>query len=484
MEEIHMPKVAIYARVSTLNQAEEGYSIEGQLASLRKYCSALDWQIYQEYVDPGFSGGSLNRPAIQKLIVDAKSHRFDIVLIYKLDRLSRSVQDTLYLVKDIFDKNKISFVSLNEKIDTSSPMGNLFLTLLASIAEFEREQIKERMMMGKVGRAKSGKAMGWSKVPFGYTYDKQTGIYQINTLQAQIVKRIYRDYLDGVSITKLVDLLNAEGHITKDRPWTYRTVRQALDNVVYTGRQFYQGNVYPGQHEAIISIEDYDKTQAELKRRQLTNAQKFNPRPFRAKYMLSGLLRCSFCGSSMMVQTRYLKYADDYHYYRCVSSIRKRIRFSYRQDTELCQNRSDYLKDDLESAIIKTIRHLQLHPDQMPVNTVKFDDKPLKDELNRINDKLNKLVDLYLNSNGISIGIINQKRDELLQQKEALENKLQERKPKQPELDPKKALLLLSKKNILELPYKEQVKLVKSLISKIEVSPSKMKIHWRFNVEK
>ena len=144
------------------------------------------------------------------------------MLIYKLDRLSRSVQDTLYLVKDIFDKNKISFVSLNEKIDTSSPMGNLFLTLLASIAEFEREQIKERMMMGKVGRAKSGKAMGWSKVPFGYTYDKQTGIYQINTLQAQIVKRIYRDYLDGVSITKLVDLLNAEGHITKDRPWTYR----------------------------------------------------------------------------------------------------------------------------------------------------------------------------------------------------------------------------------------------------------------------
>lgn len=120
----------------------------------------------------------------------------------------------------------------------------------------------------------------------------------------------------------------------------------------------------------------------------------------------------------------------------------------------------------------------------MPVDTVKFDDKPLKDELNRINDKLNKLVDLYLNSNGISIGIINQKREELLQQKEALENKLQERKPKQPELDPKKALLLLSKKNILELPYEEQVKLVKSLISKIEVSPSKMKIHWRFNVEK
>lgn len=150
-------KVAIYVRVSTTNQAEEGYSIQGQIDSLIKYCEAMGWIIYEEYTDAGFSGGKIDRPAMSKLITDAKHKRFDTILVYKLDRLSRSVRDTLYLVKDVFNQNNIHFVSLQENIDTSSAMGNLFLTLLSAIAEFEREQITERMTMGKIGRAKSGK---------------------------------------------------------------------------------------------------------------------------------------------------------------------------------------------------------------------------------------------------------------------------------------------------------------------------------------
>lgn len=133
-----MRKVAIYSRVSTINQAEEGYSIQGQIEALTKYCEAMEWKIYKNYSDAGFSGGKLERPAITELIEDGKNNKFDTILVYKLDRLSRNVKDTLYLVKDVFTANNIHFVSLKENIDTSSAMGisfSLSCQLLQSLKE-------------------------------------------------------------------------------------------------------------------------------------------------------------------------------------------------------------------------------------------------------------------------------------------------------------------------------------------------------------
>lgn len=137
-------KVAIYVRVSTLEQAESGYSIEEQVDKLTKYCDIKNWEIHKVYKDGGFSGSSIDRPAISKLITDANRHKFDAVLVYKLDRLSRSQKDTLYLIEDIFTKNKISFVSLNENFDTSTPFGKASIGILAVFAQLEREKIKER----------------------------------------------------------------------------------------------------------------------------------------------------------------------------------------------------------------------------------------------------------------------------------------------------------------------------------------------------
>lgn len=152
-----MKKCAIYVRVSTIDQAEEGYSIGEQTAKLKAYCKAMGWAIADIYTDPGFSGAKLDRPELQRLIKDIEKSKFDTVLIYKLDRLSRSVRDTLYLVQDVFTKNNVDFISLNENIDTSSAMGGLFLTILSAISEFERETIKERMMLGKKEELKAGK---------------------------------------------------------------------------------------------------------------------------------------------------------------------------------------------------------------------------------------------------------------------------------------------------------------------------------------
>lgn len=184
-------KVAIYVRVSTTSQADEGYSIDEQKAKLTSYCDIKDWNIYEIYTDGGFSGSNTERPALEQLIRDAKRKLFDTVLVYKLDRLSRSQKDTLYLIEDVFLENNIEFVSLLENFDTSTPFGKAMIGLLSVFAQLEREQIKERMQLGKLGRAKSGKSMQWAKTSYGYDYIKETGTLSVNPYQALIVRKMF-----------------------------------------------------------------------------------------------------------------------------------------------------------------------------------------------------------------------------------------------------------------------------------------------------
>ncbi|HGQ1480345.1 TPA: recombinase family protein, partial [Streptococcus pneumoniae] len=251
---------------STTSQVEEGYSIDEQKAKLSSYCDIKDWSVYKIYTDGGFSGSNTDRPALEGLIKDAKKRKFDTVLVYKLDRLSRSQKDTLYLIEDIFIKNNIAFLSLQENFDTSTPFGKAMIGLLSVFAQLEREQIKERMQLGKIGRAKAGKSMMWAKTSYGYDYHRETGTITINPAQALAVKFIFESYLRGRSITKLRDDLNEK--YPKHVPWSYRAVRTILDNPVYCGFNQYKGEIYPGNHESIISKEEYDKTQSELKIRQ------------------------------------------------------------------------------------------------------------------------------------------------------------------------------------------------------------------------
>ena len=143
-----MKRAAIYIRVSTQEQAQEGYSVGEQRERLIAYCKAQAWVIANIYVDGGYSGANLNRPGIQKLMDETAN--FDIVLVYKLDRLSRSQRDTLYLIEEIFLPNKVDFVSMQESFDTSSPFDKAMIGLLAVFAQLERKQIKERTKIGKI----------------------------------------------------------------------------------------------------------------------------------------------------------------------------------------------------------------------------------------------------------------------------------------------------------------------------------------------
>ena len=149
-----MKKVAIYVRVSTQEQAVEGYSISEQIDRLTKFSEAHSCKIYKVYTDPGFTGGIFVSVGLQKLFADCTQKRFDTVLVYKLDRLSRSQKDTLYIIEDLFLTNHVDFISMSENFDTSTPFGRAMIGILSVFAQLEREQIKERMAMGREGRAK------------------------------------------------------------------------------------------------------------------------------------------------------------------------------------------------------------------------------------------------------------------------------------------------------------------------------------------
>lgn len=471
-------KVAIYTRVSTIEQAEEGYSISEQQDKLKKYCDIKDWKVARVYTDPGFSGSNTNRPSLQQLISDCKNNMFDAVLVYKLDRLSRSQKDTLYLIEDVFNKNGVDFISLSENFDTSTAFGKAMIGILSVFAQLEREQITERMTLGRVGRAKAGKAMSWSNCPFGYTIQKE--IYEIDPFRAEIVKRIYRDYLAGISITAIKNNLNEEGHVGKDINWSYRTVRQILDNIVYAGYIKYKNEIYPGLHRPIVSLSDYKKVQAELEKRRITQAELHNPRPFRTKYMLSGLMRCGYCNSVLQIRTIIYRNGKRSHRYNCPSSKPHKNSPYKRHDFD-CGFKF-VKKTEIESLVVDEIKKLPLNIDKIINNQenkdVAKEIQAVKSELQQVQKKQDKLVDLYLLDN-INVDELNKKNDELSKQKENLQkrlNSLTDNKKKEKIEDFIKNAK--EAKNIDKLDYEKQKVIVRNLVSGIKVFNDKVEINW------
>lgn len=484
---MNINNVAIYVRVSTLEQAESGYSIEEQTDKLKKYCDLKDWNIHKIYTDPGFSGSSIKRPALSQLITDAKLKRFDCVLIYKLDRLSRSQKDTLYLIEDVFTANDIAFVSLSENFDTATPFGKAMIGILAVFAQLEREQIKERMTMGKLGRAKAGKAMGWSKVPFGYKYDKDTGIYTINELEASIIKRIFNDYLSGISITKLKDHLNEEGHVGKDIDWSYRTIRQTLDNKTYCGYTKYKGQYFKADYPAIIDEETYEKTIKELDIRQKQAYEmNNNPRPFQTKYMMSGLIRCGICGATFDINLGSIrKDGTRSKKYRCHSTKSKKHNPTMKKNPNGCTSNA-YNMEDLEHVVLDVIEQLRINP--LGINELSNTEEEtapeiIKNRINELDKTLEKLIDLFLDSS-LPKSKLQARQTKILEEKEALENQLIDRNKRL--LEPSEAIDLLAdlNKSVFEMTYEEQKILVRKLIEKIVIYPENIDITWKFAVLK
>lgn len=466
-------KVAIYIRVSTASQADEGYSIDEQKAKLKTYCEIKDWKIYDTYIDGGFSGANTQRPELERLISDAKRKKIDIVLVYKLDRLSRSQKDTLFLIEDVFAKNDVAFISLQENFDTSTPFGKASIGMLSVFAQLEREQIKERMKMGKEGRAKNGKSMSWTTIPFGYDYSKETGILSINPTQALIVKRIFTEYLNGKSVVKIIRDLNAEGHIGRKRPWGETITKYLLKNETYLGKSKYKGNVYEGQHEAIISQELFDLVQLEVEKRQISAFEKYNnPRPFRAKYMLSGLMKCGYCGTSLGIYVTPKNRGG-------LSKYKYQCRHRFSKDKKIRCNSGWYSKSELEEKVIKELERLKFDPKYKKETLAKKEEtikvEEVKKQLDKLNKQVSKLTELYLDE-VITRKELDDKNAKIKTERQYLEEQLESQKSNVMSIRKRKLTRLLKDFDIEKLSYEEASKIVKSVIKEIIVTKDDMTI--------
>jgi len=284
-------KTALYVRVSTDAQAEEGYSIEAQKEMLLGYCKSKQIEDYEFYIDGGFSGSNIERPEMKRLIENIKKNKISSVVVYKLDRLSRSQKDTLFLIEDVLNPNGTEFVSLNENLDTSTSIGRAMLGIMSAFAQLERETIKERTRIGMRKRVESGLWMGGGKIPFGFDYDKTTGKL-VKNKDSETVKKIYELYIDGYSPNFIASTLGFKYD---------QLVIQILKRKTNYGSIEYKGKEYPNCHEGIVSKETYLKAMMEMKKRQKVKTPT-------SKYLLTGLLQCGECGAKLRYQ-KWGKYA-------------------------------------------------------------------------------------------------------------------------------------------------------------------------------
>ena len=253
-----MKHTALYLRVSTEAQADEGYSLAAQAEKLEAYCRMKGIDRFTQYVDGGFSGSNLSRPAVTQLIDCIRCGEVERVVVYKLDRLSRSQKDTLYLIEDVFAPHGVDFVSINENIDTGTPYGRAMIGILSAFAQLERENIFLRTRMGMVERVRQGYWPGGGKIPFGYDYDAAKGILVPNR-DADTVREIYARYLAGESAGSIARALGLRYE---------HLVRQILDRESNTGVILYKGERYPGRHEPLIDRETWLRAQRRLHRPQ------------------------------------------------------------------------------------------------------------------------------------------------------------------------------------------------------------------------
>ena len=294
----NQPLRALYIRVSTEAQAEEGYSIQAQSERLEAYCKAMGWTNYRLYTDGGYSGSNLDRPEMTRLIADARGGQVATVVVFKLDRLSRSQKDTLYLIEDVFLPNGVDFISLNESIDTSTPYGRAMIGILSAFAQLERENIYLRTRMGMVERVRQGYWMGGGGVPFGYDYDQSAGILVPNA-DAPKVRQMYDLYLKGWSAQRIADLLGLKYD---------KLVTQILTRKSNIGIITYKGEEDKGLHPPIVPEERFYLGQDRMRDRAVKNRTAAGGR-----HLLTGLVYCGACGARM----RYIRLGKHGYKLRC-----------------------------------------------------------------------------------------------------------------------------------------------------------------------
>lgn len=468
--------IALYPRVSTQEQALKGYSIDEQIERMEKYCDAMGWTAYKTYTDAGFSGADMERPNLKRMIKDIKQGKIDKVLVYKLDRLSRSQKDTLYLIEDVFLKNNVDFVSMKENFDTSTAFGRATVGILAVFSQLEREQIKERMDMGREGRAKKGKFHGSNMFPIGYEYID--GKLVVNEFEAMQVRKIFEMYLAGKSAYKIADYLNSHGLVHRYGKWTQSTVFDCLKKQVYVGNIVHNGKIFDGEHDPIIDQDTFDKANALRQHKSEEHAKKTIRRGKVTSY-LGGYLYCAKCGAKMSKQKRKCR-GHEYDKYICYS--RWKVMPTLVKDPD-CMNKIWNMKD-LDSIVFDEIKKLALDPSHLE-EIISVDDDQLKviqNEIDKLDEQIARVMDLYTIGQ-FPIDVLQNKVNALNEQKEKLEDELDKLMDEENQkLSQEKTRELIdSFSDVLENGDFDEIRtVIGALIDRIEIDDENVTIRWNF----
>jgi len=309
---------AIYTRVSTDNQTEKEFSsCEAQEQKIKSFiASQNNWEVFRVYSDAGYSGAILERPALQQLLSDMKGEKIDIVLVYKIDRLTRSPKDFYQLI-EFFEQAKIDFISITERFDTSTPAGRLLRNIMLTFSQFERELTSERTKDKMLERAKKGMANG-GLTPYGYIRQDKKLIP--HPKEAEEIKSIFEKYLETQSLSAVYKFLKEKGiknHSGKN--FSKTNIAHILRNVVYLGKIKHNNEIYQGIHEPIISDEIFGLAQKIHKEKQK------NFRVYK-NFLFGGLVNCEECGSKMtscFTNKRDGRKLKRYYYYRCTSTLQQ-----------------------------------------------------------------------------------------------------------------------------------------------------------------
>lgn len=469
-----MRRAGLYIRVSTMEQAQEGYSIPAQREKLKAFCVAHDFVIVDEYLDPGATGANLDRPAMEKLIADVEAGLLDIVLVYKLDRLSRSQKDTLYLIEDVFLKNEVNLISMQESFDTSTPFGRAMVGILSVFAQLEREAIRERMMMGMHERAKEGLHHGSKMSPIGYEFDGDQLV--INEHEAAQVRLIYKLFLEGKSMASIAKYMREAGYKHKYSNYrNTRTVANILSRAVYAGKIKYQDKYYEGQHEPIISKDVWDKTQ-EMLEQMRANQVKRSPA---TDVLLKDLLFCAHCGGKISRR----KSGKTRTYYSCYS---RHGSPAYMVKDPNCKNKI-WKTRELDDLVSDQILQLAHNSDGIAALVKKDtkqggDIKKLKKEIEKIDKRIDRLMALYQDDE-MPLAEISTRVKRLHEDKKSLEAALIEQNKKdRPIQDGQdiKELLKSVQSTWVTATMEEKIAITQQLIKRIWVDNDNIKIEWSF----
>lgn len=375
-----------YMRVSTEKQVEEGNGLDSQKRDIEIYCRKNELIISDWYIDDGYTGANTDRPALQRLITDCSKHRIKCIVAFKLDRLSRSMVDGIYLIERVFMPNEVEFKCVHDSVNYDSPMEQAYTQMMAVFAQLDKNTMLLRMRGGMLERVKKGYWMGGGNTPYCYRYDTESGILIPIPERAEQARQALDMFISGYSDEQIMKMFGYKSEFV---------VRRILTGVVNIGMIPYKGEVFQGLHDPIFDKNRFELAQEIRKSRRLTRTKCFD----RETNLLTGLCYCGVCGCKM----RYQKWTHGKHRIYCCSRNKD---LNYIPNwSENCDN-SLVWAIDIENQVEKEILKISVNLSKSKPKEKKSKLEIMESQLDKEKVKLKRLYSLYADGNDTVLDMI------------------------------------------------------------------------------